>query len=281
MGIQQKDQLIEHQTNNDGDSVFERTVSYQYNLNGNIEQIVERDPSDTSYFYNSTSTYTYNDLDQLEKIETDEYTDGSIDRIKYITLNANNYVAKSALYYIKVDDVTNNEIKELHETFEYNYDDQGNVIKLIDSSFNYESVRTVTYGYDNQKNIIRETTDNNSGDIRAIDIKVTYNKANLATGATFEYDSFNNVQDVTEKAEYNSAGYLTKTLVDVSQNGKINQEITYNYEGNVPLKFNMPTFLNFGLSNNRAPTATSLLNDANARYTADMVKESYYDYSNI
>ncbi|MGB3111065.1 hypothetical protein [Psychrobacter alimentarius] len=276
-----KDQLIEHQTNNDGDSVFERTVSYQYNLNGNIEQIVERDPSDTSYFYNSTSTYTYNDLDQLEKIETDEYTDGSIDRIKYITLNANNYVAKSALYYIKVDDVTNNEIKELHETFEYNYDDQGNVIKLIDSSFNYESVRTVTYGYDNQKNIIRETTDNNSGDIRAIDIKVTYNKANLATGATFEYDSFNNVQDVTEKAEYNSAGYLTKTLVDVSQNGKINQEITYNYEGNVPLKFNMPTFLNFGLSNNRAPTATSLLNDANARYTADMVKESYYDYSNI
>lgn len=276
-----KDQLIEHQTNNDGDSVFERTVSYQYNLNGNIEQIVERDPSDTSYFYNSTSTYTYNDLDQLEKIETDEYTDGSIDRIKYITLNANNYVAKSALYYIKVDDVTNNEIKELHETFEYNYDDQGNVIKLIDSSFNYESVRTVTYGYDNQKNIIRETTDNNSGDIRAIDIKVTYNKANLATGATFEYDSFNNVQDVTEKAEYNSAGYLTKTLVDVSQNGKINQEITYNYEGNVPLKFNMPTFLNFGLSNNRAPTATSLLNDTNARYTADMVKESYYDYSNI
>lgn len=276
-----KDQLIEHQTNNDGDSVFERTVSYQYNLNGNIEQIVERDPSDTSYFYNSTSTYTYNDLNQLEKIETDEYNDGSIDRIKYITLNANNYVAKSALYYIKVDDVTNNEIKELHETFEYNYDDQGNVIKLIDSSFNYESVRTVTYGYDNQKNIIRETTDNNSGDIRAIDIKVTYNKANLATGAMFEYDSFNNVQDVTEKAEYNSAGYLTKTLVDVSQNGKINQEITYNYEGNVPLKFNMPTFLNFGLSNNRAPTATSLLNEANARYTADMVKESYYDYSNI
>lgn len=276
-----KDQLIEHQTNNDGDSVFERTVSYQYNLNGNIEQIVERDPSETSYFYNSTSTYTYNDSNQLEKIETDEYTDGSIDRIKYITLNANNYVAKSALYYIKVDDVTNNEIKELHETFEYNYDDQGNVIKLIDSSFNYESVRTVTYGYDNQKNIIRETTDNNSGDIRAIDIKVTYNKANLATGATFEYDSFNNVQDVTEKAEYNSAGYLTKTLVDVSQNGKINQEITYNYEGNVPLKFNMPTFLNFGLSNNRAPTATSLLNVANAKYTADMVKESYYDYSNI
>ena len=276
-----KDQLIEHQTNNDGDSVFERTVSYQYNLNGNIEQIVERDPSDTSYFSNSTSTYIYNKLNQLEQIETDEYNNGSIDRIRYITLNANNYVAKSALYYIKVDDVTNNEIKELHETFEYNYDDQGNVIKLIDSSFNYESVRTVTYGYDNQKNIIRETTDNNSGDIRAIDIKVTYNKANLATGATFEYDSFNNVQDVTEKAEYNSAGYLTKTLVDVSQNGKINQEITYNYEGNVPLKFNMPTFLNFGLSNNRAPTATSLLNDANARYTADMVKESYYDYSNI
>ena len=276
-----KDQLIEHQTNNDGDSVFERTVSYQYNLNGNIEKIVERDPSDTSYFYNSTSTYTYNDLNQLEKIETDEYNDGSIDRIKYITLNANNYVAKSALYYIKVDDVTNNEVKELHETFEYSYDDQGNVIKLIDNSFNYESVRTVTYGYDNQKNIIRETTDNNSGDIRTIDIKVTYNKSNLATGATFEYDSFNNVQDVTEKAEYNSAGYLTKTLVDVSQNGKINQEITYNYEGNVPLKFNMPSFLNFGLSNNRAPTATSLLNEANARYTADMVKESYYDYSNI
>lgn len=273
----QKDQLVEYNTNFDEDSVFERTVSYQYNLNGNIEQIVERDPSDTSYFSNSTSTYIYNKLNQLEQIETDEYNDGSIDRIIDITLNANNYIAKSALYYIKVDDITNNEVKESGETFEYSYDNQGNVIKLIDSSPDYGNVRTVTYVYDDQKNIIRETTNNNSGDIRVTDIKVIYNRANLATNATFEYKSSNNVQDVNEKAEYNNAGYLIKTLVDVSQNGKINQEVTYSYEGSVPLKFNQPTFLNFGLSNNRTPTATSLLNMVNARYTADMVKESYYD----
>lgn len=272
-----KDQLIEHHTNDDGDSVFERTVSYQYNLNGDIAQITKSDTSDTSYFYNSTSTYIYNSLNQLEQIETDEYNNGSIDRIRYITLNATNYVAKSALYYLEGNNVTNTEVKKLYETFEYNYDNQGNVTKLIDSSLDYGSVRTVNYAYDNQKNIIRETTNNNSGDIDVIDIKVTYNKANLATGATFEYDSFNNIQDVTEKAEYNSAGYLTKTLVDVSQDGKIDQEIIYNYEGSVPLKFNMPTFLSFGLPNNRAPTATSLLSRVNARYTAEMVKESYYD----
>jgi len=271
-----KDQLIEHQTNDDGDSVFEAVTTYRYNLNGDITQIAKSDTSDTSYFDNSTSTYIYNDLNQLEQIETDEYNNGSIDRIRYITLNANNYVAKSALYYLEGNDVTNTEVKKLYETFEYNYDDQGNVTKLIDSSLDYGSVRTVNYAYDNQKNIIRETTNNNSGGIDVIDIKVTYDKANLATGATFEYDSFNNIQDVTEKAEYNSAGYLTKTLVDVSQNGKINQEITYNYEGSVPLKFNMPTFLNFGLPNNRAPTATSLLSRVNARYTADMVKDFYY-----
>jgi len=272
-----KDRLIEHQTNDDGDSVFERTVSYQYKLNGDIAQITKSDTSDTSYFYNSTSTYIYNSLNQLEQIETDEYNNGSIDRIRYITLNATNYVAKSALYYLEGNNVTNTEVKKLYETFEYNYDNQGNVTKLIDSSLDYGGVRTVNYAYDNQKNIIRETTNNNSGGIDVIDIKVTYNKANLATGATFEYDSFNNIQDVTEKAEYNVAGYLTKTLVDVSQDGKIDQEIIYNYEGSVPLKFNMPTFLNFGLPNNRAPTAISLLSRVNARYTADMIKESYYD----
>ncbi|ERL55601.1 hypothetical protein [Psychrobacter aquaticus] len=272
-----KDQLIAYQANDDGDSVLERTVSYQYNLNGDIAQITKSDTSDTSYFYNSTSTYIYNSLNQLEQIETDEYNNGSIDRIRYITLNATNYVAKSALYYLEGNNVTNTEVKKLYETFEYNYDNQGNVTKLIDSSLDYGSVRTVNYAYDNQKNIIRETTNNNSGGIDVIDIKVTYNKANLATGATFEYDSFNNIQDVIEKAEYNVAGYLTKTLVDVSQDGKIDQEIIYNYEGSVPLKFNMPTFLNFGLPNNRAPTATSLLSRVNARYTADMVKESYYD----
>ncbi|MGO1250467.1 hypothetical protein [Psychrobacter sp.] len=136
-------------------------------------------------------------------------------------------------------------------------------------------LQTVTYDYDDQKNIIRETTNSNFVSIPSIDIKVTYNKANLATGATFEYDSLNNVQDVTEKAEYDSAGYLIKTLSDVGQNGEINQEITYSYEGVVPLKFNMPTFLNFGLSDDRTPTATSILSRVNARYTADMVEESY------
>jgi len=273
----EQDQLVEYNTNSDGDSIFERTVTYQYNSNGNIEQIVEKDSSDSSFFYNSTKTYIYNSQNQLEQIKTDEYNDGSIDRIEDITFNANNYLAKSALSIVRVDEDTNNNVRELRNTLEFSYDNQGNVTKVVDSSIDYGSVRTVNYAYDNQKNIIRETTNNNSGGIDVIDVKVTYDKANLATGATFEYDSFNNIQDVTEKAEYNSAGYLTKTLVDVSQNGKINQEITYNYEGSVPLKFNMPTFLNFGLPNNRAPTATSLLSRVNARYTADMVKESYYD----
>ncbi len=274
----QKDQLIEYNTNSDGDSVFERTVAYQYNLNGNIEQIVERDPSDTSYFYNSTSTYTYNNLNQLEQIETDEYNDGSIDRVKNITFNANNYVAKSALYYIKVDDITNSEVKELYETSQYSYDNQGNVLKDI-LTYERGGERSTTYSYNSQKNITKKITVDGPS---VIDVEVSYNKDGLASDSMAKYRGFMaNVQDVTEKAEYNNAGYLVKTLVDVSQNGKINQEITYSYKGSVPLKFNVPTFVNFGISNDRAPTATSILNKVNTRYTADMVKESYFQYSNV
>jgi len=271
----QKGQLTEFNTNSDGDSIFERTVTYQYNSNGNIEQIVEKDSSDSRFFYNSTRTYTYNSSNQLEKIETDEYNDGSIDRVEDITFNINNYLAKSALSFIRVDENTNNDVRELRNTLEFSYDNQGNVTKVVDSSIDYGSVRAVTYSYDNQKNIIKKTTND---ELSVIDIEVSYNNLGLATSATETYEGFRaNVQNVTNKAEYNNAGYLTKTLVDVSQNGKINQEITYSYEGSVPLKFNMPTFIDFGLSNNRAPTATSLLNKVNARYTADMIRESYYD----
>ncbi|MGO1251676.1 hypothetical protein, partial [Psychrobacter sp.] len=78
--------------------MFERTVAYQYNLEGNLEQVVERDPTTTSFIYNSTRIYIYNAQNQLEKINTDEYSDGSIDRVTEIALNANNYLAKSSLY---------------------------------------------------------------------------------------------------------------------------------------------------------------------------------------
>lgn len=274
----QKNQLIEYKVNADGDSVFERTVSYQYNLNGNIEQIVERDPSDTSYFSNATNTYTYNDQNQLQTIKTDEYNDGSIDRIKYITFNTNNYVAKSALYYIKVDDINNSEVEELYETSEYIYDNQGNVLKDI-LVYERGGEQSITYSYNSQKNITRKITVNGSS---VIDVEVSYNEAGLANGSTAKYRGFNNnVQDVTERAEYNNAGYLTKTLVDVSQNGRINQEIAYSYEGGVPLRFNTPIFVNFGSSNNRTPTATSILNRVIANYTADMVRESFFQYSNV
>lgn len=266
----QKDQLVEYNTNSDEDSVFERTVSYQYNLNGNIEQIVERDPSDTSYFSNSTSTYIYNKSNQLEQIETDEYNDGSIDRIIDITLTANNYIAKSAVYYTKFDDVTNNEVKELYRTLNYSYDSQGNVLKVDTGEGD-----STTYVYDSQKNIVRKTTNSGSS---IIDIEVSYNKTGLATSSKETFKGFTtNVQNVNNIAEYNNAGLLTKTLVDVSQNGKINQEITYSDQGRVPLKFNVAPFLDLGQSYNRMPTATTILNQISVGYTADTVKESYYD----
>ena len=266
----QKNQLIEHQTNDDGDSVFEAVTTYRYNLNGDIAQITKSDTSDTSYFDNSTSTYIYNGLNQLEQIETDEYNNGSIDRIKYITLNANNYVAKSALYYLEGNDVTNAEVKKLYETFEYNYDDQGNVLKVDTGEGDL-----TTYIYDSQNNIVRKIT--NSGP-SVIDIEVSYNKAGLATSSKATFKGFTtNVQNVTDVAEYNNAGFLTKNSVDVSQNGKINQEITYSYQGRVPLKFNVAPFLDLGQSYNRMPTATTVLSQISVGYTADTVKESYYD----
>ena len=267
-----KDQLIEYQTNDDGDSVFEAVTTYRYNLNGDIAQITKSDTSDTSntsYFYNSTNTYIYNSLNQLEQIETDEFNNGSIDRIRYITLNANNYIAKSDLYYLEGNDVTNDEVKKLYETFEYSYDNQGNVLKV-----NTEEGDSTTYTYNSQNNIVRKITNSGSS---VIDIEVSYNKAGLATGSKETFRGFMaNVQNVTNVAEYNNAGLLTKTLVDVSQNGNINQEITFSYQGLVPLKFNVAPFFDLGQSSDRMPTATTILNRVNMGYTADTVKDSYY-----
>lgn len=267
-----KDQLIEYQTNDDGDSVFEAVTTYRYNLNGDIAQITKSDTSDTSnssYFYNSTSTYIYNSLNQLEQIETDEYNNGSIDRIRYITLNANNYIAKSDLYYLEGNDVTNSEVKTLYRTFEYSYDNQGNVLKVDTGDGD-----SITYTYNSQNNIVRKIT--NSGP-SVIDIEVSYNKAGLATSSKETFKGFMaNVQNVTNVAEYNNAGLLTKTLVDVSQNGKINQEITYSYQGRVPFKFNVAPFFDLGESSSRTPTATTILNKVDMSYTADAVKDFYY-----
>lgn len=264
-----KDQLIEHQANGDGDSVFEAVTTYRYNLNGDITQIVESDTSSTNMFDNLTRTYIYNSLNQLEQIETDESNNGSIDRIRYITLNANNYIAKSDLYYLEGNDVTNDEVKKLYETFEYSYDNQGNVLKVDRGEGD-----STTYTYNNQKNIVRKITNSGSS---VIDIEVSYNKAGLATGSKETFRGFMaNVQNVTNVAEYNNAGLLTKTLVDVSQNGNINQEITFSYQGLVPLKFNVAPFLDLGQSSDRMPTATTILNRVNMGYTADTVKDSYY-----
>lgn len=275
----QKDQLIEHKTNADQDGVFEENIAYQYNSNGDITQIVESDTSSTNIFDNLTRTYVYNSANQLEQVKTDESNDGSIDRITELSYD-NNYIAKSDLYYIDIETSTGNEVKELYRTLEYAYDSQGNVI-----STNYHTPdrdnELTSYTYDNKKNIVGKKTSNNSSDLKAVDINVFYNSANLATSATTTYNGSNNIQDVTDKAEYSSAGFLTKVLVDVSQDGKIDQEITYSYQGNVPLKSNVAPFLNLGQSYNIMPTVNSILNRISVNYTANSVKESCYDQLSI
>lgn len=270
----QKDQLIEHKTNADQDVIFEENIAYQYNLNGDITQIIESDTSSTNIFDNLTRTYVYDSANQLEQVKTDESNNGSIDRITELSYD-NNYIAKSDLYYIDIETSTGNEVKELYRTLKYVYDSQGNVISTNYNTPDRDNELT-SYTYDNKKNIVGKTTSNNSSDLKAVDINVFYNSANLATGATTTYDGSNNIQNVTDKAEYSSAGFLTKVLVDVSQDGKIDQEITYSYQGSVPLKSNVAPFLNLGQSYNIMPTFNSILNRISVNYTADSVKGSCY-----
>lgn len=270
----QKDQLIEHKTNTDQDGIFEENIAYQYNSNGDITQIVESDTNSTNIFDNLTRTFVYNSANQLEQVKTDESNDGSIDRITELSYD-NNYIAKSDLYYIDIETSTGNEVKKLYRTLKYAYDSQGNVISTNYNTLDRDSELT-SYTYDNKKNIVGKTTSNNSSNLKAIDINVLYNSANLATSATTTYNGGNNIQNVTDKAEYSSAGFLTKVLVDVSQDGKIDQEITYSYQGSVPLKSNVAPFLNLGQSYNVMPTVNSILNKISVNYTADSVKESCY-----
>lgn len=272
----QKDQLIEHKTNSDGDSVFEETTSYQYNLNGDIEQIVESDTSSTNAFDNLTRMYFYNTQNQLDQIKTDESNNGTIDRITDLSYDDNNYLSKSALYYIDTDEITNNEVKRLYRTLEYTYDDEGNVLS---TAFDSISVLT-TYTYNREGNIIRKITNESEG-ILITDTEVTYNKSNLATGATTNYDSYLNLQGNTNKAEYNNSGYLIKVSKDVSLDGDVDQEITYSYQGSVPIKYNVAPFLDLGGYSDRMPTATSILDEISIGYKADVVKKSCYDQLSI
>lgn len=272
----QKDQLIEHKTNSDGDSVFEETIIYEYNSNNDIAQIRERDTSSTNSFDNLTRMYVYNSQNQLDQIKTDESNDGNIDRITDLFYYDNNYLRKSSLYYIDTDEGTNNEIKRLYRTLEYTYDDEGNVLS---TAFDSTSELT-TYTYNREGNITRKITNESEG-ILITDTEVTYNKSNLATGATTKYDSYLNLQGNTNKAEYNNSGYLVKVLKDVSLDGDVDQEITYSYQGSVPIKYNVASFLDLGGYSDRMPTAISILNEVSIGYEAGVVKKSCYDQLSI
>ncbi|MGP5210789.1 hypothetical protein ACTXJ5_08340 [Psychrobacter alimentarius] len=271
-----KDQLVEHQTNSDGDSIFEKTTTYEYNLNSDIVQITERDTSSTNPFDNLTRMYVYNTQNQLTQIKTDESNDGNIDRITDLSYDGNNYLRKSSLYYIDTDESTNNEVQKLYRTLEYTYDDQGNVLS---TAFDSTSEIT-TYTYNTQGNIIRKITNESEGSL-VTDTDIVYNKSNLATNSTTKYDSYLNVQDVANKAEYNNSGYLIKVLRDVSLDGNNDQEITYSYQGSVPIKYNVAPFLDLGGYSDRMPTATSILNGISIGYEADVVKKSCYDQLSI
>ncbi|MCH1781679.1 thrombospondin type 3 repeat-containing protein [Psychrobacter glaciei] len=272
----QKDQLIEHKTNSDGDSFFEETIIYEYNSNNDIAQIIERDTSSTNSFDNLTRMYVYNSQNQLDQIKTDESNDGNIDRITDLFYYDNNYLRKSSLYYIDTDEGTNNEIKRLYRTLEYTYDDEGNVLS---TAFDSTSELT-TYTYNREGNITRKITNESEG-ILITDTEVTYNKSNLATGATTKYDSYLNLQGNTNKAEYNNSGYLVKVLKDVSLDGDVDQEITYSYQGSVPIKYNVASFLDLGGYSDRMPTAISILNEVSIGYEAGVVKKSCYDQLSI
>ena len=79
----QKDQLIEHKTNSDGDSFFEETIIYEYNSNNDIAQIIERDTSSTNSFDNLTRMYVYNSQNQLDQITRFNESDEEFERIEY------------------------------------------------------------------------------------------------------------------------------------------------------------------------------------------------------
>ncbi|WP_201565225.1 hypothetical protein [Psychrobacter sp. CMS30] len=272
----QKDQLIEHKTNSDGDSVFEETKTYEYNSNSDIAQITESDTSSTNSFDNLTRMYFYNNQNQLDQIKTDESNNGTIDRITDLTYDNNNYLSKSALYYVDTDESTNNETKKLYRTLEYTYDDEGNVLS---TAFDSTSALN-TYTYNREGNIIRKITNESEG-ILITTTEVTYNKSNLATGATTKYDSYLNLQGDTNKAEYNNSGYLIKVLKDVSLDGNVDQEIIYSYQGSVPIKYNVAPFLDLGGYSDRTPTAISILNEVSIGYKAGVVKKSCYDQLSI
>lgn len=274
----QKDQLIEHKTNSDGDSVFEETKTYEYNSNSDIAQITESDTSSTNSFDNLTRMYFYNNQNQLDQIKTDESNNGTIDRITDLTYDNNNYLSKSALYYVDTDESTNNETKKLYRTLEYTYDDEGNVLSTAFDSTS--ALNTYTYTYNREGNIIRKITNESEG-ILITTTEVTYNKSNLATGATTKYDSYLNLQGDTNKAEYNNSGYLIKVLKDVSLDGNLDQEIIYSYQGSVPIKYNVAPFLDLGGYSDRTPTAISILNEVSIGYEAGVVKKSCYDQSSI
>lgn len=271
----QKDQLIEHKTNSDGDSVFEETKTYEYNSNSDIAQITESDTSSTNSFDNLTRMYFYNNQNQLDQIKTDESNNGTIDRITDLTYDNNNYLSKSALYYVDTD-----ETKKLYRTLEYTYDDEGNVLSTAFDSTSALNTYTYTYTYNREGNIIRKITNESEG-ILITTTEVTYNKSNLATGATNKYDSYLNLQGDTNKAEYNNSGYLIKVLKDVSLDGNVDQEIIYSYQGSVPIKYNVAPFLDLGGYSDRTPTAISILNEVSIGYEAGVVKKSCYDQSSI
>lgn len=263
----QQDQLTAYKRDAHADGEFEKSVTYQYNDNGDIVKIVEVDTSSDNMFDNLSWNYIYNSFNQLVTVTTDETNDGSIDRIKELAYDTNDYLVESKLYFMEGAD------KNLIRTIKYSYDGQGNVLKT-DIDYTDGEKDVVTYTYNDNGDIIHKV-DN------SIDSKLTYNTDNLATKRTTEFDSYSsNVQDTTHIAEYDTAGYLTKVTEDVSQDNTTDKQIIYSYQGIVPIRFNIAPFVNVGEATYRAPTADSIYKISSS-FDADTVKDRCYEGLNV
>jgi RHS repeat-associated protein len=218
------------------------TISYTYDLAGNVQSISYPDGSKVSYSYDAldrvtkvysgTSTYASFTYNYDSTINSITYGDGEVTKYSYDSMSRpTSMVAMQG------------STQELSLT--YKYDNAGNVVSIDSESFGYDPLDrltsasgpwgTTTYSYDAAGNMVQKT--NSSSSTTTMD---SYNsmdelvRSSTASGATtYSYDGDGDLvikNDGTNvwTYDYNTQSELTK----VFENGVLVQQNYYDGSGN-------------------------------------------------
>ena len=214
--------------------------SYKYRENGDLSEIISKDiyslmlGSTREVFKNNTESVRYVYLDEIEENEEDDviecksfYNNGKLlkkeeksESLGKITIYEYKYDTSGKLLNIRIKEDNNDT-----ENTSYEYDDKGNVIKIIqDELF---GLREIRFLYDNGRIMQREVI-NNDANTKDISEYQYYTNSVMKQCLSISYE--NNQLTSKHYIYYSPSGLMTLQILNYYKNDKITRFHIWGYD---------------------------------------------------